>query len=68
MNNVQVTRGQPLTLEHGGPCRVLIPRLYFWESAKWVNGIEVMAADRRGYWEAADYHMRGDPWKEERFG
>jgi DMSO/TMAO reductase YedYZ molybdopterin-dependent catalytic subunit len=60
--------GTPLPLEHGGPLRLVIPRLYAWKSAKWVKGIEVTDRDQPGFWEQNGYHMRGDPWKEERFG
>jgi DMSO/TMAO reductase YedYZ molybdopterin-dependent catalytic subunit len=59
--------GVPLTPEHGGPVRLLVPHLYFWKSAKWVTGIELLAEDRAGFWEEGGYHMRGDPWREERF-
>lgn len=60
--------GKPLPADHGGPLRLVVPRLYFWKSAKWVNGFEVMREDRPGFWEALGYHMHGDPWREERFG
>jgi DMSO/TMAO reductase YedYZ molybdopterin-dependent catalytic subunit len=59
--------GEPLTLEHGGPARLIVPRLYAWKSAKWVAGVELMAQDKPGFWEANGYHMRGDPWGEERY-
>jgi DMSO/TMAO reductase YedYZ molybdopterin-dependent catalytic subunit len=59
--------GQPLSLEHGGPLRLVIPRLYAWKSAKWVRGVEFLAQDQAGYWEEGGYHMRGEPWAEERF-
>jgi len=59
--------GAPLSIEHGGPMRLIVPKLYAWKSAKWVNGLEFMSHDRRGFWEEAGYHDRGDPWKEERF-
>jgi len=61
-------QGEPLTRAHGGPARLVIPRLYFWKSAKWVR--HLWFTDRRapGYWEARGYHHRGDPWKEERYG
>lgn len=59
--------GEPLTAEHGGPVRVVVPHLYFWKSAKWVNRIEFLTADRAGFWERNGYHMRGDPWVEERY-
>jgi len=60
--------GEPLTPEHGYPLRLVVPRLYFWKSAKWVNGLEFMAKDKRGFWESGGYHNHGDPWKEERYG
>jgi DMSO/TMAO reductase YedYZ molybdopterin-dependent catalytic subunit len=60
--------GEPISLEHGGPVRLVIPRLYAWKSAKWLSGLEFLAADRAGFWERNGYHMHGDPWKEERFG
>jgi DMSO/TMAO reductase YedYZ molybdopterin-dependent catalytic subunit len=59
--------GEPLPLDHGGPLRLIVPHLYAWKSAKWVSGIELMAEDRRGFWEENGYHTYGDPWKEERF-
>ncbi len=60
--------GRPLDAEHGGPLRGVVPNLYFWKSAKWVRGIELMAEDRPGFWEMYGYHMHGDPWTEERYG
>ena len=60
--------GEPITLEHGGPARLIVPRLYAWKSAKWVCGVELMEEDRAGFWEANGYHMRGDPWQQERYG
>ncbi|MGH7701823.1 MAG: sulfite oxidase-like oxidoreductase [Gemmatimonadales bacterium] len=54
--------------EHGGPVRLLIPHLYFWKSAKWVRGFEFLAEDYPGFWEQNGYHMRGEPWAEERYG
>jgi DMSO/TMAO reductase YedYZ molybdopterin-dependent catalytic subunit len=60
--------GEPLTAEHGGPVRLLVPHLYLWKSAKWVTGIEVFAHDEPGFWEVNGYHMLGDPWKEQRYG
>ncbi|HZZ82305.1 MAG TPA: sulfite oxidase-like oxidoreductase [Gemmataceae bacterium] len=62
--------GADLDADHGYPLRLVIPRLYAWKSAKWVRGIELMAADKPGFWEDwsnGGYHMRGDPWTEERF-
>ncbi|MGD0230656.1 MAG: sulfite oxidase-like oxidoreductase [Syntrophorhabdales bacterium] len=58
----------PLSAEHGGPVRLVVPRLYFWKSAKWVTGVEFIERNRPGFWEMHGYHMRGDPWKEERYG
>ena len=59
--------GEPLAAEHGGPARLLVPHLYFWKSAKWVSGIEVLDHDVRGFWEQNGYHDRGDPWLEQRY-
>jgi DMSO/TMAO reductase YedYZ molybdopterin-dependent catalytic subunit len=59
--------GGPLPREHGGPARLLVPHLYFWKSAKWVQGLRVMDHDEPGFWESNGYHNRGDPWKEERY-
>ncbi|MGZ5502330.1 MAG: sulfite oxidase-like oxidoreductase [Halobacteriota archaeon] len=59
--------GGTLTAGHGYPVRLVVPRLYFWKSAKWVTGVEFMAKDRRGFWESHGYHNRGDPWLEERY-
>jgi DMSO/TMAO reductase YedYZ molybdopterin-dependent catalytic subunit len=62
--------GQDLEPDHGYPLRLVVPRLYAWKSAKWVRGIELMADDRAGFWEEWEhggYHMRGDPWAEQRF-
>ena len=60
--------GQPLTPDHGYPLRLLVPKLYLWKSAKWVNGLEFLTEDKPGFWENYGYHSHGDPWKEERFG
>ena len=60
--------GEPLSSEHGGPARLIIPQLYAWKSAKWLAGIKVQERDESGFWEQSGYHMRGDPWLEERFG
>ena len=62
--------GADLEPDHGYPLRLVIPKLYAWKSAKWVRGIEFMAEDHAGFWESWEhggYHMRGDPWVEERF-
>lgn len=59
--------GQPLARDHGGPARLVIPHLYFWKSAKWIRKIELIGADTPGFWEANGYHMRGDPWAEQRY-
>lgn len=60
--------GKPLEPDHGYPLRLLVPKKYFWKSAKWLRGLEFMDHDRPGFWERAGYHMHGDPWREERFG
>lgn len=59
--------GEPLAAEHGYPLRLVVPHLYFWKSVKWVRGFALTAEDEPGFWEQNGYHMRGDPWKEERF-
>ncbi len=59
--------GEPLAAEHGGPARLLVPHLYFWKSAKWVAGLRVMDHEEPGFWESNGYHIRGDPWKEQRY-
>jgi DMSO/TMAO reductase YedYZ molybdopterin-dependent catalytic subunit len=60
--------GKPIARQHGGPVRVLIPRLYFWKSAKWLRRIELIGQDRPGFWEVRGYHNNADPWQEERYG
>lgn len=60
--------GAPLTREHGGPARLVVPRYYFWKSAKWLKRIEFRAVDAPGFWEVRGYHNVGDPWLEERYG
>lgn len=57
----------PLSAEHGGPLRLVAPKLYGWKSAKWVRGLEFMPRDRPGFWEQNGYHRYGDPWREQRF-
>ena len=59
--------GQPLTREHGGPARLLVPHLYFWKSAKFVAGLRLLDHDEPGFWEQNGYHDRGDPWLEQRY-
>ena len=59
--------GEPLDPEHGGPARLLVPHLYFWKSAKWVRGLELRDEDEPGFWESNGYHLRGDPWLEQRY-
>ena len=59
--------GEPLEPEHGYPARLIVPRLYFWKSAKWLRGLELLGADRPGFWERNGYHMYGDPWREQRY-
>jgi len=59
--------GEPLDPEHGGPARLLVPHLYFWKSAKWVRGLRLLDDDEPGFWESNGYHLRGDPWREQRY-
>ena len=65
---VDTRNGEPISAEHGWPLRLFVPHLYFWKSAKWLRGLEFMQPDRPGFWEQYGYHMRGDPWQEERYG
>lgn len=60
--------GRPIPREHGGPVRIILPKLYLWKSAKWVKRIEYLASDQPGFWEVRGYHNHGDPWTEERYG
>jgi len=60
--------GEPLSLDHGGPARLIVPQLYAWKSAKWLKGLELLNRDQAGFWESNGYHMRGDPWTEQRHG
>jgi len=60
--------GEDISAEHGGPLRLMVPHLYAWKSCKWIRGLIFMEEDRPGYWERLGYHMRGDPFREERFG
>ena len=59
--------GAPLSAEHGGPARLVVPHLYFWKSAKWIRGLRIVERDQPGFWESFGYHNRGDPWLEERY-
>ena len=59
--------GEELTPEHGWPLRLVVPRRYFWKSAKWIRAVELVADDRPGFWERNGYHNDADPWREERF-
>jgi DMSO/TMAO reductase YedYZ molybdopterin-dependent catalytic subunit len=59
--------GKPIPAEHGGPARLLVPHLYFWKSAKWVNELRFTEKDEAGFWELRGYHMYGDPWKQQRY-
>jgi DMSO/TMAO reductase YedYZ molybdopterin-dependent catalytic subunit len=59
--------GKPITPDHGGPARLLVPHLYFWKSAKWINGLQFTERNEAGFWELRGYHIYGDPWREQRF-
>jgi DMSO/TMAO reductase YedYZ molybdopterin-dependent catalytic subunit len=58
---------EPLPPEHGGPVRLVVPHLYAWKSAKWINGLEFLEEEELGFWERNGYHHRGEPWAEERY-
>jgi DMSO/TMAO reductase YedYZ molybdopterin-dependent catalytic subunit len=59
--------GEPLSAEHGGPLRLVVPHLYAWKSVKWVRGLLLLSEERLGFWERNGYHAYGDPWKEQRY-
>ncbi|MEL6221237.1 MAG: sulfite oxidase-like oxidoreductase [Cyanobacteria bacterium J06627_8] len=59
---------EPLPPDHGGPMRLVVPHLYAWKSAKWINGLEFLDREELGFWEKNGYHRRGEPWAEERYG
>ena len=59
--------GEDLPSEHGGPCRLVVPKLYFWKSAKWIRAFEFLDVNEPGFWEVNGYHLHADPWKEERY-
>lgn len=59
--------GKPLEPDHGGPLRLVLPKLYFWKSSKWLRAFEVLDVNPPGFWEQNGYHMNGDPWQEERY-
>ncbi len=59
--------GRDLEPDHGGPCRLVVPKLYFWKSGKWVRAFEFMDVNAPGFWEENGYHMHADPWTEERY-
>jgi DMSO/TMAO reductase YedYZ molybdopterin-dependent catalytic subunit len=60
--------GKPLTREHGGPVRLVLPALYFWKSPKWLRHVWFTDKDVPGTWEARGYHRLGDPWRQQRYG
>ena len=64
---VDTYAGTPLTAEHGGPARLLVPHLYFWKSAKWLRRLTLLPHDEPGFWESFGYHNHGDPWREQRY-
>jgi DMSO/TMAO reductase YedYZ molybdopterin-dependent catalytic subunit len=68
-DNLFATRhnGEPLQRDHGGPMRLVVPHLYFWKSAKWARGLVALPMEQPGFWEMYGYHIRGDPFKEERY-
>jgi DMSO/TMAO reductase YedYZ molybdopterin-dependent catalytic subunit len=59
--------GEPLPADHGGPLRLVVPHLYAWKSAKWINGLQFLDHEALGFWERNGYHRRGEPWAEERY-
>jgi len=64
---VHTWEGQPLPREHGGPCRMITPRLYAWKGAKWIRQIEFLARDQKGFWEERGYSNTAEPWFNDRY-
>jgi DMSO/TMAO reductase YedYZ molybdopterin-dependent catalytic subunit len=64
---VHTWEGRPLPREHGGPCRMITPKLYAWKGAKWIRKIEFLAEDHRGFWEVRGYSNTAEPWHEDRY-
>jgi DMSO/TMAO reductase YedYZ molybdopterin-dependent catalytic subunit len=64
---VHTADGEPLSKEHGGPCRMITPQLYAWKGAKWIKRIELMTADQPGFWEERGYSMSAHPWRNDRY-
>ena len=64
---VHTWEGQPLAIEHGGPCRMITPKLYAWKGTKWIRKIEFLAADRKGFWEVRGYSNSAEPWFNDRY-
>jgi DMSO/TMAO reductase YedYZ molybdopterin-dependent catalytic subunit len=59
--------GEPLAPDHGWPLRLVVPSRYFWKSAKWLRGLELLSSDQPGFWERYGYHNDADYWQEERY-
>jgi DMSO/TMAO reductase YedYZ molybdopterin-dependent catalytic subunit len=64
---VHTWEGRPLPREHGGPCRMITPKLYAWKGAKWIRKIELLARDRKGFWEERGYSNSAEPWFNDRY-
>ena len=64
---VHTWEGQPISREHGGPCRMITPRLYAWKGAKWIRRIEFLADERKGFWEVRGYSNTAEPWFDDRY-
>jgi DMSO/TMAO reductase YedYZ molybdopterin-dependent catalytic subunit len=64
---VHTWNGQPLPREHGGPVRMITPQLYAWKGAKWINRVELLTQDRKGFWEVRGYSNTAHPWRDDRY-
>jgi DMSO/TMAO reductase YedYZ molybdopterin-dependent catalytic subunit len=64
---VHTWEGRPLPREHGGPCRMITPKLYAWKGAKWIRKIEFLAKDHKGFWEVRGYSNTAEPWFNDRY-
>jgi len=66
ITSVEIIDGRPLAVDHGGPVRMVVPELWAWKGAKWINRLEFLTHDRRGYWEIRGYSNTAHPWRDDR--
>jgi DMSO/TMAO reductase YedYZ molybdopterin-dependent catalytic subunit len=64
---VHTWEGRPLPREHGGPCRMITPKLYAWKGTKWIRRVDFLSRDRKGFWEVRGYSNTAEPWLNDRY-